>query len=203
MPVGDAVVELQLRVRVEEPVQAQRDVVQDASIDPLVVEVQVVVAEPNLPCSPAVLVGLAVLAFDPKRVLARHDAIVEARLADVGPVLAGQEVQDLDVAARVEERPHARLALPVCPTQERILVEVEVVFRIDRPRPEHIDGLEVDILLTAARVEGPGIGVIGPIRGNAGALRAAHPEAARAVVVATIAARDAQVHDLTPFILVK
>src|SRR5208337_5527418 len=99
--------------RVEEPVQAQRDVVQDASIDPLVVEVQVVVAEPNLPCSPAVRVGLAVRAFDPIRVLARYDAIVEARLADVGPVLAGQEVQDLGVAARVDERPHARLALPL------------------------------------------------------------------------------------------
>src|SRR5271166_681250 len=177
--------------------------VQDASIDPLVVEVQVVVADPNLPCSPAVVLGLPSLPLDPKRVLARYDAIVDAPLADVGPVLASQGVQDLDVAARVEERPHARLARPVCPTQPRIVVEVEVVFRIDRPRPEHINGLEVDILLTAARVEGPGIGVIVPLLVKAGALRAAHPEAARAVVVATIAARDAQVHDLTPFILVK
>ena len=28
---------------------------------------------------------------------------------------------------------------------------MEVVFRVDRPRPEDVDGLEVDVLLAAAR----------------------------------------------------
>ena len=132
---------------------------EDAAVDPLVVEVQVVVADADLPGTAPALVRRAVLALDPVGILARHDPVVEARLADIRAVLAGQEVEDLDVTAGVEERPDARLA-----RLEGVLRPVEVILGVDRPGAEDVDRLEVQILLAAAAVEDAGVGVKRPDR---------------------------------------
>src|SRR5438874_5912818 len=198
MSVGDAVVPLELHIRVDEPVKPQGDILQNTSVDPPVVQVQVVIPEADLPRPVPELVRCALLALDPVGILARDDAVEEGRLANVGAVLTGQEVQELDVATGIEEGPYGRLA-----GQERIVGPMEVVFRIDGPRSEHVHELEVEVLLATAAAEDTSVRVEGPDAAEARALRAADPVASQPIVVAALAGRDAQMHDPPPLVLVE
>src|SRR5262249_27619307 len=92
------VVELDLHVRVEEPVQPGGKVVEAAPLDGLVVQVEVAEAGADLPGAeaPGGVILLQVVAVQ------RHDTAEDSLAADVFLVLAGQEVEGLDIATVVE-----------------------------------------------------------------------------------------------------
>src|SRR5262245_28192335 len=89
--VGGDVVELPLGVWIEKPIQSAGQIVQNAAVDSLVVEIQVVVAGPDLP-GPDTKQAPAV-AGHPEKVLKRNDAIKRHAQKVVVVVLTCQEIQ--------------------------------------------------------------------------------------------------------------
>src|SRR5262249_9009014 len=97
---GDAI-ELHLHVRVEVPVQADGPVVDLTALDRLVVEVEEAEAQTELPGAPRP----EPLALLPVKVVLGNDAPEHSVTLVVFLVLAGQEVQRLDVATVVVDGP--------------------------------------------------------------------------------------------------
>src|SRR5262249_19253711 len=90
------VVQLEPRVVVEIPVEAEGVLPHLAAVDAVVVQVHPRVAIRHLPGTRAVA-ALAVLAADQEGVLVYLRTVVDALAAVVAPVLAGQEVTHLSV----------------------------------------------------------------------------------------------------------
>src|SRR5690606_7764955 len=95
---GNVVVELDLGVWVQKPVDANRAGVQQTAVDALVVQVQRRIAKADLPGAASASRG-AVGGAHPKHVLVGDDAIERSQLLVERAVLAGQEVHQLQITA--------------------------------------------------------------------------------------------------------
>src|SRR5262245_60297780 len=99
---ADVVVPLELHVGIDEPVDAESDLVDDAAVDLAIVQVRVAVASADLPGARAEQMAAA-FTRDPVVVLERYHArrggagTVNVALA-IGTIFAGEEVERLDVS---------------------------------------------------------------------------------------------------------
>ena len=96
LPIGGAVVPLNLHVRVEEPIQSDGDVLEAPAIDAFVVKVEIV--EPRTyPPGPCSAIGVPLLVANQTRILSRLDPVEDPLLPIVVALFTGEKVQDLDV----------------------------------------------------------------------------------------------------------
>src|SRR5205807_2687792 len=93
----DGEIPLYFHVGIQKPVEAEHDVVKGRSIHALVLQIEIGVANACLPGAPAVRVSPDV------EVAVRDDAVKGGGLAVIRLMLAGQEVEKLDVRSLIEE----------------------------------------------------------------------------------------------------
>lgn len=142
--VGRHIVPLELKVGIEEPVQAESSIVSHAAIEPTVVEIEVVVAEPELPSAHSAI------AFATERIL-WLDAVEHSSLFVVPVVVVGQITKDLNITAVI----HDRIAERVAECRPAIVKEAEQVFALQGPGAANHYKLAVEPLHVIAEEVNP------------------------------------------------
>ena len=95
------IVELPFQVGVPKPINAGCPVVENTAVNPLVVQVKMVVPYPNLPCAHAADATIAFVWLEKMRMWS--NTFERPGLFAVVVVFAGQKIEDLDVPSMVNK----------------------------------------------------------------------------------------------------